>query len=109
VKLSNQLAAVLVVGIIGVVSLVVGLAVFAKMSDGAIVGLIGGIGAVIVNLIVVVRGQQKQSEVLENQDRKLQVIERQTNGLSERERQDIAERAAVETLKRSGMSRAGEL
>jgi hypothetical protein len=100
VKLSTQWAVVIGVSVLGVVALVIGLAVFAKMSDGAIVGLIGGIGAVLVNLIVVVRGQQKAAETLQGQDEKLDTIERNTNGLSAAERQDIAERAAVAAIRR---------
>ena len=97
--LTTQWAIVIGVSVGGTVALVIGLAVFAKMSDGAIVGLIGGIGAVLVNLIVVVRGQQKAAETLEHQDVKLEKIEQQTNGLSERERQDIAERAAAAVIR----------
>jgi hypothetical protein len=98
--LSTQWAVVIGVSVVGTVALVIGLAVFAKMSDGAIVGLIGGIGAVLVNLIVVIRGQQKAAEALEHQDVKLEKIEKNTNGLSERERQDIAIRTAEEVLAR---------
>jgi hypothetical protein len=103
VKFSTQFAVVIVAGIVGFVSLVVGLAVWADWSDGAIVAMVGGIGAVIVNLIVLSRGQQKTAETLVAQDVKLDTITAQTNGLSERERQDIAERAAVSIAKRMGL------
>ena len=93
-KLTWQVTTVVVVGVLGLVVLVIGLAVFAKMSDGAIVGLIGGIGAVIVNLILVARGQQKTAETLEQQDVKLDRVVEQTNGMSEAQLEEIADRAA---------------
>lgn len=94
-KLTTQTAVVLCTALVGLVALVIGLAVFAKMSDGAIIGLIGGIGAAIVNLVVLARGQQTTTETLRSQDEKLDQITKQTNGLSEIERQEIADRAAV--------------
>jgi uncharacterized membrane protein len=98
VRFTTQFAVVVVAGIIGFVSLVVGLAVWADWSDGAIVAMVGGIGAVIVNLIVLSRGQQKTADTLVAQDVKLDTITAQTNGLSELERQDIAERAAASVV-----------
>jgi hypothetical protein len=105
VKLSTQLAAVIVAGVLGMVGMIVGLAVLADWSDGAIIGMMSGIGSVLVTAIVTLRGQQKQAEVLESQNVTLDRVVEQTNGLSDRERQDIASRAAaavIDGLKRSG-------
>jgi uncharacterized iron-regulated membrane protein len=95
VKLTNQLAIVIGVGVFGIVGLVLGLAVLANWSDGAIIGMVTAFGAVIVNTVVAVRNQAKTAEVLQGQDEKLATIERQTNGLSETERDDIARRAVA--------------
>lgn len=94
-KLTNQLAIVIGVGVIGIVGLVLGLAVLANWSDGAVIGLSTALGAIVVNLIVAVRNQAKTAEVLQGQDEKLATIERQTNGMSEAERDDIARRAVA--------------
>jgi hypothetical protein len=95
VKITKEL--VLLIGIIiaGAVGLVLGLAVWADWSDGAIVGMVSLFGSLASGLIVAVRNQQKTSETLEQQDRKLDTVVAQTNGLSELERQEIADRAAV--------------
>jgi hypothetical protein len=87
------------------VALIIGLAIWADWSDGSIVAMVGGIGAVIVNLIVLARGQQKTAETLVAQDVKLDTITAQTNGLSEIERRDIAERAAASVVQQ--LSRGG--
>ena len=61
--------------------------------DGAIIGMVSGFGTIATGLIVAVRNQQQTTERLEDQDRKLDRITAQTNGLSEIERQDIADKA----------------
>ncbi len=98
-KVNNQLAAVIVVGVLGFVGLILGLAVLADWSDGAIIGMCTAFGALIINTIIAVRNQAHTAETLVAQDVKLDTITAQTNGLSERERQDIAERAAASVVK----------
>jgi hypothetical protein len=94
-KITKEL--VILVGIIiaGMAGMVLGLAVWADWSDGAIVGMVSLFGSLASGLIVAVRNQQKTTETLEQQDRKLDTVVAQTNGLSEVERQDIADRAAL--------------
>lgn len=96
---TNQLAAVVIVGILGFVGLIVGLAVLADWSDGAIIGMGTAFGAIIINTIVAVRNQNRVTETLGEQDVKLDTIQAQTNGLSELERQEIAERAAAAVVR----------
>lgn len=98
-KLTTQLVVLILGTLAGLGSLVVSLAVWADWSDGAIVGMLAAFGTLATTLIVSIRNQQKTAEVLAGQDQKLDTIEHQTNGLSERERQDIAERAAVAAIK----------
>jgi hypothetical protein len=98
VKLTTQLVVLILGTLAGLVALVVCLAVWANWSDGAIVGMVSAFGTLATGLIVAVRNQQKTQETLLGQDEKLAVIEKQTNGLSTRERQDIAERAAAAAI-----------
>jgi hypothetical protein len=93
-KITTQLTVVICTGIVGMLGLVVGLAVLAQWSDGAIIAMVTAFGAVIVNTVIAVRNQAKTAEVLQGQDDKLDTVVKQTNGLSEIERQDIADRAA---------------
>lgn len=97
-KLTTQLAVVICVGALGMAGLVLGLAVWANWSDGAVVGLCTVFGTIVVNLIVAIRNQQKTAETLDQQDKTLDTIVAQTNGLSDIERQDIARRAVAETI-----------
>ncbi len=94
-SITTQFVVLVSVLVIGMVGLVLGLAVLAHWSDGAIVGMVSGFGTLATGLIVAVRNQQVTRETLENQDRKLDTITAQTNGLSELEREEIADRAAV--------------
>lgn len=91
---------VIMVGIViaGMVGMVLGLAVYADWSDGAIVGMISGFGTLATGLIMAVRNQQRTTDTLAEQDVKLDVITAQTNGMSEIERQEIADRAAVKVV-----------
>jgi hypothetical protein len=105
-KITTQLTVVIVSAVIGFVGLILGLAVFADWSDGAIIGLATAFGAVFVNTIIAVRNQAKtvesladQDEKLIEQDVKLDTIVAQTNGMSEREKQEIAERAAISVVR----------
>jgi hypothetical protein len=87
VKLTTQLTIVIVSGILGIVGLIVGLAVLAQWSDGAIIAMVTAFSAVIVNTIIAVRNQAKTAEVLQGQDDKLDRVVTQTNGeLTRRDR-----------------------
>lgn len=114
-KLTTQLAVVICVAIAGVVAMIYFLTQ-AGWSEGGIAGLCSGILTAVGTLVVVVRNQVKQADVLEQMQRQigagqrdqastLDTVVEQTNGKSSRERQDIAERAAaatVATLKQEG-------
>jgi hypothetical protein len=93
-KITTQLVVMVGIIIAGMVGLVLGLAVLADWSDGAIVGMVSGFGTLATGLIVAVRNQQKTVETLEQQNEQLDTITRQTNGLSEKEREEIAAAAA---------------
>lgn len=97
-KLTTQLTVLILGTVFGMIGLVVCLAIWADWSDGAIVGMVSAFGTISAGILVAVRNQAKTGEVLERQDEALEVITRQTNGLSERERQDIADRAAVKVI-----------
>lgn len=99
IKMTTQMVIVICSGILGLVGLVLGLAVLADWSDGAIIGMASGIGSVLVSLIVAVRGQQLVGQELTRQTEQLDTITEQTNGLSHQERQDIAERAAAAAVR----------
>lgn len=99
-KLTTQFV-VLVLGMLaGMIGLVVSLAVWADWQDGSIVGMVSAFGTLAGGLILAVRNQQKTTETLADQDEKLNKIERQTNGLSSVERNDIAEKAATAVVVR---------
>jgi hypothetical protein len=105
-KLTNQMVALVLGTLAGMVVLVVSLAIWADWSDGAIVGMVSAFGTVAGGIIVAVRNQQKTAEVLAGQDEKLEKIDHQTNGLSAAEREDIARRAAaaaIEQARREGV------
>lgn len=100
-KLTTQLAVVICIGILAGSALVYGLAAFAHWPSGAVVGLVGAVFLALGTLVVQLRGNAK----LADQDRQLDTIVKQTNGLSDAERQDIAQRAVESTianLKNSG-------
>jgi len=99
VKVTTQLAIVIATGITGFVGLILGLAVLADWSDGAIIGMATAFGAVLVNTIIAVRNQVQTRLVLDKQDDQLDTIKQQTNGMSERERQDIADRAVAAAIR----------
>jgi hypothetical protein len=100
VKITTQQAWVYGIGIIGLCGLIFGLVVWGNLDPGAIVALASGIGSVIVLVVVQTRNQQKTTETLENQDRRLDTIVAQTNGLSEIERNQIAEKAATRVVQK---------
>lgn len=98
-KLTNQVVALVLGTVLGLSGLVACLAIWADWSDGAIVGMVSAFGTVAGGIIVAVRNQQKTADTLADQDEKLEIITRQTNGLSDAERQDIAERAAASVVR----------
>jgi hypothetical protein len=119
VKLTTQTTVVVVAAMLGMVGLILGLAVLADWSDGAIIGMVSGIGSVLVGLIVAVRNQQKAADQLDqlarvvgigqrNQDAKMNTVVEQTNGLSDVARQDIGERAATAVLDFEERGRRGD-
>jgi hypothetical protein len=93
-KITTQLVAMVGIIVLGMVGMVLGLAVWADWSDGAIVGMVSGFGTLATGLIMAVRNQQKTTETLEAQDVKLDTVMAQTNGMSEIEREAIADAAA---------------
>lgn len=93
-KLTNQLTAVIIVAIAALVAMVYLLS-SAGWSEAGIAGMVTGIATAVGALIVSIRNQGKQNETLERQDATLAKIEHQTNSLSDEERQEIADRAAV--------------
>jgi hypothetical protein len=98
-KITRELVALIAIIVAGAVGLVLGLAVWADWSDGAILGMLSLFGSLASGLIVAVRNQQKTTEALETADQKIDTVIAQTNGMSERERQDIAERAAASVVR----------
>jgi uncharacterized membrane protein YfcA len=94
-KITTQLVVMISIIVVGMVGMVLGLAVLAHWSDGAILGMAAGFGTIATGLIMAVRNQQQTTESLQAQDRKLDTVVAQTNGMSEREKQEIADRAAV--------------
>lgn len=103
-KLTTQLAVVIITAIIGIGGLIVGLAVLADWSDGAIIGMVTAFGAVIVNSVIAVRNQAKTAEVLTAQTEQLDTITEQTNGKSDAEVQRIVERALAAHEAKRGLS-----
>lgn len=98
-KITRELVALIAIIVAGAVGLVLGLAVWADWSDGAILGMLSLFGSLASGLILAVRNQQKTTEALETADQKIDTVIAQTNGMSERERQDIAERAAASVVR----------
>jgi hypothetical protein len=92
------------VGLIGLLGLLaLGLATLAHWDAAAILGLVGvlgglGGGAAVVGTVAG-RVEDVHAETAA-QTRTLEKIDHQTNGVSERERQDIAERAADAVLRK---------
>lgn len=99
-KLSVPLAVVISLALVALAALVAVLAVYAHWDANQIMALVSGSGTVLTGLIVAVgvRAQHAQTEKLAVQDRKLDTVVAQTNGLSEIERQDIARRAAATAI-----------
>jgi hypothetical protein len=93
-KITTQFVVLVGVLVSGMVGLVLGLAVLADWSDGAIVGMVSGFGTIAATLLVTIRNQQKTTETLDDQSKQLETVVAQTNGLSHEERSAIAREAA---------------
>lgn len=98
--ITTQVAAVMVVAIAGWVGMVLGLAIFANWSDGAIVAMSTGFGAILVNSVISIGNQARNRQVLESTAQKVETIVHQTNAMASDERQDIANRAVAVALDR---------
>lgn len=98
-KLNWQLVTVIGIGVAGLVAMIYFLAE-AGWSEGGITGMVAGIAAALGSLIVLVRGQQTAAASIERLDRKTDTVIAQTNGLSDIERNDIAQRAARIVMER---------
>jgi hypothetical protein len=98
-NLTWQLVVVIVASLAALTTLIVGLAVFADWSDGAIVALTTAFAGLIVNTIMILKNQARTVETLDDQNVTLEQIKDQTNGLSAKEREDIAERAAAKIMR----------
>jgi len=112
-KVTSQVVWLSLVLVAGMVILVLGLAVLANWSDGAIIAMLSGFGSLATGLILAVRNQQRAAETLDqlarsigagqrDQDKQLSTITRQTNHISEVERAQIAEAAAVRAVQKVG-------
>lgn len=86
--ITTQVAWVLGIGIVAITGLIVGLAVFANWSDGAIGAMLAAFGGIIVNTIVILRNQQVQGA-------KLDEIAEHTNGSLSRRDDSIAALTAM--------------
>lgn len=109
-KLTTQLTVVIVTAIVGMIGLVVGLAVLADWSDGAILAMVTGFGSVLVTTVIAIRNQAHTAQAIDqlqrvvgagqrDQANTLDTVVRQTNGQSSAEREDLAVRAAQAALR----------
>lgn len=87
-KFTTQVAWVVGISVVAIAGLVIGLAVLADWSDGAIIGMVGAIGGLLVNTIIVVRNQQVQGA-------KLDEIAEHTNGTLSKRDDSIAALTAM--------------
>jgi phage I-like protein len=106
---------IIVMGL-GCIGLILGLAVLAHWSDGAIIGMFSLFASIATGIIVTVRNQQKNGETLDQlqqqigtgqrvADAKLSTVVEQTNGPSHAALVRTAQQAAIATiaeLKNSG-------
>ena len=111
-KLSTQAAVVISLGILAVCGLVAVLAIYADMDSAALIGLAVAASSLLGNLVVQLRSNAKLAEQDKTLDElqqalgagqrasmtKLDTVVKQTNGLSDTEKQDIAERAAASVV-----------
>lgn len=97
-------AIVAAVGILAIAAIVVSLAL-AGWTAEAIVGFASLAAALVVGQFVQTRRAAVVEAKTDQQTQTLETIERQTNGLSSAERQDIAVRAAQAVLDRQARGR----
>lgn len=108
-KITTQVVWLVAIVIIGLSALVLSLAVLAHWSDGAILAMFSGFATLATGLILAVRNQQRQAEVLDqlgkaigagqrNADTKLDTIKHQTNAISDDERSRLADEAATRAV-----------
>lgn len=108
-KLTTQLAVLIGILFLGLAGLILGLAVLADWSDGAIIGMVSLFSSIATGLIVAVRNQQRTTETLDQlqqqvgagqrtQDAKLTTVVQQTNGPTTRERELLARETAAATV-----------
>lgn len=110
-KITYQVVWLSGIAVVGLGGLILGLAVWAEWSDGAVIGMLSAFGTLTTGLIVAIRNQQRQAEVIDqlarsvgagqrNADTKLETIKRQTNGLGEADRAALAEQAATVAIEK---------
>lgn len=110
-KVTTQVVWLCVVVAVGLISLVLGLAVLAHWSDGAIIAMFSGFATLATGIILAVRNQQRQAEVLDQMGRaigagqraaesKLDTIKHQTDQVSEADRAQLAEDAATRAVEK---------
>lgn len=110
-KLTNQLAAVISVSVLGVAAMVVCLAIWADWSDGAVVGMFAAFGSLATGLVVTLRASAKSAEQVDLLQRqvgagqkstaaRLATVVEQTNGMSTAQIQDVASAAAQAAVDR---------
>lgn len=64
-KITTQVAWVIGVSVVAFAGLIVGLAVWADWSDGAIVAMVTAFGGLLVNTVIMIRNQQVQTAKLD--------------------------------------------
>lgn len=108
-KLTRELTIVICVMILGGVGLILGLAVLADWSDGAILAMFSLFASIATGLIATVRNQQKNAETLDLlqrqvgtgqrvQSAQLDQVVKQTNGPSHADRIALARETAAATV-----------
>ena len=111
-KLTKELVLVVAIMVVGCGGLILGLAVFAHWSDGAILAMFSLFASIATGLIAAIRNQQKTAETLDQlqrqvgtgqrvQDEKLATVIDQTNGPSHADRVALV-RQTVAELKNAG-------
>ncbi len=97
-KITGPVAAIVIAAIVTVNALIAVLAIYADFDSAAIVGMGTGLTAILVNLAVLLRGQQAQARVNAEQNEQLDTIKEQTNGMAVADRKALAKQASVETV-----------
>lgn len=108
-KLTRELVVVIGIMSVSLVGLILGLAVLADWSDGAILAMLSLFATIATGLIAALRNQQKAAETLDQlqrqvgtgqrvADAKLSTVVEQTNGPSHAALVRTAQQAAVATV-----------